>query len=76
MAELYADWRRSGSECLAACLALCVYELHSSGHGGILYFCTGSAMPQAQANAVAPRKRNGAYYTPDGVAGMLVRWAV
>lgn len=33
-------------------------------------------MPQAQANAVAPRKRNGAYYTPDGVAGMLVRWAV
>ena len=33
-------------------------------------------MPQAQANAVASRKRNGAYYTPDGVAGMLVRWAV
>ena len=29
------------------------------------------AVPEA-----APRKRNGAYYTPESVAAMLVRWAV
>ena len=76
-ARLYADWRRSGyPSAWPHLLGACVYGLRPSMGGGILYFCTGSAMPQAQANAVAPRKRNGAYYTPDGVAGMLVRWAV
>ena len=34
-----------------------------------------SANPQAMPEA-APRKRNGAYYTPESVAAMLVRWAV
>ena len=33
-------------------------------------------MSQAQLSAVMSRKRNGAYYTPDAVAAMLVRWAV
>lgn len=27
-------------------------------------------------NALEPRKRNGAYYTPDAVAALLARWAV
>lgn len=33
-------------------------------------------MRQARVPAVATRKRNGAYYTPDALAAMLVRWAV
>ena len=33
-------------------------------------------MQPAQTPAITSRKRNGAYYTPDALAAMLVRWAV